>query len=257
MQARENSGHDIYKSGYSIELERALNWTSGSGVILSQCEHEAAGHAVAAIVALSQDLLEPLEFEILQCAMSHSYGAPLPVEPDPTSGHLYLKPAAIQPNPMYVGATVVDTEVYESSMSEAVDTLFAMPYDLSEGQWLSWDVILVGNTLVRLPESLVPTTGDHLIVDDIDNRHRDVPMPLTRRPGGTWVGRDGLGRWSPISLRVHREFGNSDTDSHETTIRLDISVHWSVWWNEGSPGRDMLDRAVESLREMGWVTPGS
>lgn len=110
------------------------------------------------------------------------------------------------------------------------------------------------NTRARLPESAVPADGGDLVIDDYDNGPPNLRVPVERRQDGTWVGSPGLGTWNPIALRVFKpgSSGHPDAVTYDEFIELDIDVHWSLWWEEGSPGRAMLDQALGRLHRRGW-----
>ncbi|MFB8003969.1 hypothetical protein [Nocardia sp. NPDC056000] len=255
VRSIENSGHDIYKTGYNIRLEFGLEWELRPGISVIHCERQAARSAVAAIAELSHGLFEPLELGIRVLTTNQPYGRWYRSGPEPAAsgGHWYLKPAELQAYPTFEGAVIVDTEVVdEAAMLAVVDTAFDLQYELQQGEWASWDIMYVDNTLARLPQSLAPADGEDFIVDDIDNRRRDLSLAVTRRSDGAWVGWDGPGCWPPFSLSAQRSVVEMDHVSYATVLDIDICVHWSVWWEHRSPGRIMLDRAVDRLIRSGW-----
>ncbi len=95
---------------------------------------------------------------------------------------------------LYTRAQVIDVEtIDESAMLAAVDALFDAQCDLSGNQWPSWEEMYVFDTVARIPDTSVPATHDHLIIDDLDNKALNLPIPLQRRTAGVWAGRYDLG----------------------------------------------------------------
>lgn len=247
-----NSGYVIY-DGAGVRLMLDLEWDSRVGVV--ERERESAGEAVAAIAELSRDLLEPQEFGVIKRVMGEEGGVWGFVNQPLSEGYWYLNRAGREPNPAYTNPITVDAEVVdEAAMSAVVDMLFVAPGDLAEGQWPTWDAIHVYDTQARVPPALIPAGGDHLVLDDMDNKIRDLRIPLRKRADGVWVGIRSRGHWPPVSISICRDHicGYSDAEFHYATIVLSITVHWSVWWEEGSPGREMLDAALGRLRRRGW-----
>ncbi|MGV9665146.1 hypothetical protein [Nocardia niigatensis] len=250
----EHSGHFIYGSGYRITLQLDLQWDSRSGDSAVQREREAAQHAVAAIAELSRELIDPLEFGLLKCVMHQVHGVWLVAEQPVPNCHWYLKSTWRAADPLYTHPVVIDAEtVDESAMLMLVDSMFAEPCELGVDQWPSWDEMYVYTALARVPDAVAAEAGDYLVVDDIDNKQLDVRVPLNRRANGIWIGGHDLYR-TPIRLHVYRNDGSglSEGNSHYASLRLMILVNWSLWWENGSPGRAMLDEALAGLDRKGW-----
>ncbi|WP_143860604.1 hypothetical protein [Nocardia cerradoensis] len=105
-----------------------------------------------------------------------------------------------------------------------------------------------------MPDTSVPAAQDFLVVDDLDNGASNLPLPLERRTTGAWAGKYSLGFMAPFSIHVWQDehSGFRDSDSFSTAIELRITVHWSLWWEEASPGRALLDAAIDRLHQRGW-----
>ncbi len=236
-----------------------LEWPRDSPTSPVDRERIAARHAVTAILALSRDLFLPLEFGVLRCMTRDVDGAWLTSTPD-EGDYWYLNTPDREPQPAYVNPVVFDVAtIDEQTMMRMVDDLLTEPHERSTHRWPGWSEIHIYDTLARLPDSLVPT-GDEFIVDDVDNKCRDLRIPVRRRSGGAWVGSPGLGFWTPISVLVQRDSGVSGTSfgyCHYATISLSIDINWSVWWREDSLGRAVLDAGMHRLYRLGWASePG-
>jgi hypothetical protein len=250
----ENSGYDIYKSGYSLEFDLDLEWPPTPALSRLDLELRAARDAVAAVVEVFRGWVVPLEFGVALSLIEDVEG--LWLMEQFTDRYWYLNVSGREPEPLYGEPIVVEAATIDGpTMMALVDEVFMAPSEQSEGRWLGWSRIHVSNTLARLPDALVPVNGDWFVVDDLDNRNRDLRIPLRRRDGGAWVGRYELGFWPPVAVSVTRDpiaCGFSDAEGHYTTIHLSVTVHWSVWWRQGSPGRATLDAAVQRLHVLGW-----
>ncbi|MEU1210531.1 hypothetical protein [Nocardia sp. NPDC005825] len=251
----QHSGHVIYKSGHAYQLRLELEWDLRCGTTATECERAGAEQAVAAIVELTRNLIEPKEFGLTKCVRFHSDGLSLIAQQPLAEGHWYLKPPGTEPFPAYTRAQMIDVEtIDQSAMLAAVDTLFNAPCDLSDNQWPSWEEMYVFDTMARIPDTSVPATQDYLVVDDLDNKALNLPIPVQRRTSGVWAGKYSLGFMAPFSVHVWQDeySGFRDSDSFSTAIELRITVHWSLWWEETSPGRALLDAAIDRLHQRGW-----
>ncbi|MGV9414192.1 hypothetical protein ACWDOP_30200 [Nocardia sp. NPDC003693] len=137
-------------------------------------------------------------------------------------------------------------------MRSVVDAMFDAPCELNEGEWLSWTYLQVRDTLALLPESLVPVDGDHVVVDDADNRIRNRKVPIERRPDGVWAGPRDWTFGPPFKLLAYLDICTSDSDRHCLPVELLIYFNWSIWGDLDAPGRAMLERGLERLRGAGW-----
>lgn len=252
----DNSGHHIYKSPFGPpRVYRELEWPREPHVLPVDRERDAARHAVAAILELSRDLFLPLEFGMFRCVTHDDDGAWITSRPE-NNDYWYLNTPDREPEPICADAVVIDVETVDAStMTTMVDDQLTEFDEGSTRRWSGWSEIHVHDTLARLPDSLAPT-GDAFIVDDLDNNCRDLRVSVQRRDGGAWVGKPDLGFWTPISVVAVRDglvSGITDDEGHYTTISLSIDVMWSVWWREGSPGRGVLDAAMDRLHQLGWT----
>ncbi|MET8774420.1 hypothetical protein ABZV58_05255 [Nocardia sp. NPDC004654] len=253
MQPSGHSGHRIYNTIYGVDYWRELEWDANSDTTAIEREREAARAAVTALVQFSQDFVLFQEFGLTKRVMHRPDDVWLKAESELPEWHWYLKRQDAATDPVYNGAIITEVETIDTAaMLELVDTLAAAPCELAADQWPAWEEMYVWNTSVRVPDNLIPEQVDYLIVDDDDNKVRDLRIPLVRRQDTAWVSRPDLGFWTPLTLHVDRDFGYSDTHFHYDQLRLSVSVHWSLWWEEDAPGRTMLDAAFDHIEAEGW-----
>ncbi|MEU0545005.1 hypothetical protein ABZ319_34550 [Nocardia sp. NPDC005978] len=247
----DHSGHVIYKDGYAIKLRREFEWDAGIGP--DARERDTADSAIAAILELTRELIEPLEFGITKSVLYEQDSCWFDRESPLDESHWYLKLPLREASPAWTNAIVVDAaRIDGAAMRAAVETLLTTPCGLEPGQWPSWTEIYLYENLARVPDDSLPGPGGHLIVDDHDNRHDDLRVPLHELRDAVWTGSPGLGHWSPIAVRLNRDlFSGSFDGVHYTSVVLTVDVHWSLWWEPGSAGRRVLDRAMDALRRAG------
>ncbi|MGX1811517.1 hypothetical protein ACWIGI_37820 [Nocardia sp. NPDC055321] len=246
MREIEHSGHYIYTSGRFIHADLEFEWDARGGITPAECAREAARLTVAGIGELCRDFFRPLDFGLLRRVTEDSDGLWFETDSHPEPG--YWEPESVRE---HGDSEIVDT-VDEATMLSVVDALFDAPCELNEGEWVSWTGMQVLDTMALLPESLVPPIGDHVVVDDADNRFRNRKVPIERRPDGVWTGPRDSTFGPPFQLRAYPDFGSSDNDRHYLSVGLLIYVNWSIWRNRDAPGRAMLDRGLDRLRRGGW-----
>lgn len=246
----EHSGYVIYNNGSCLNLKLDLEWDIGSGATAVGCERESAQHAVAAMVELCKDLIDLRDFGLIGCVLEDVDGLWFEAE-HPVLEDCWCMTGSPS-GPCNADAAVVET-YDESAMSALVDELLEYQCELPRNQWWGWKEMWAFKTLGRVPDSVAPAVGDHLIVDDWDNSYPNQHVPIHRRPDGVWAG---VPATTPFGLQIWRGYdygGYSETDGCFCTyLHLMVTVNWSLWWEEGSPGRAVLDAAIERLQGRGW-----
>ena len=115
---------------------------------------------------------------------------------------------------------------------------------------VTWSYIHVGAVRGRLPAPDQYAGQDSLVLDSLAGqvtasiRHRDGafvwPLDVENTESESESGAEI--ETSPISLW----FWDGDP------MRLEIRLHWSLWADPGSPGRDQVDKALTRLAHAGW-----
>lgn len=85
----DHSGHVIYKDGDAIQLRREFEWDAGIGP--NARERDTADSAIAAILELTRELIEPLEFGITKSVLYEQDGFWFDRESPLDQSHWYLK----------------------------------------------------------------------------------------------------------------------------------------------------------------------
>ncbi|MEU7899232.1 hypothetical protein AB0B45_41060 [Nonomuraea sp. NPDC049152] len=236
------SEHCIYPDPRTVSLEFVDEGDDG------RLGRMAARRAVLAISELSRDLLQPLEFGMTAHFMDE-YGMYHP-DDHPPHWHWYLQqtspPAHVRPEAMYVDEkSLVSDVIDEPAMFKVVDQVLGQPCTAPRGRLLTWTEMYVRSARVRFPDTMRSDTEDHLVVDDYDNKHRGVRVPLIEDDNAVWIeGPRYPFLASPISCRVlnHGMWG----------LDLQLQVSLSVWWHDETPGRTLLDDALRRLHCLGW-----
>lgn len=245
--------HFVYKDGHTITLQRGhkrgdLSWPG--------FERLTARSAISALGELSRDVARPLEFGITRRVVEEVDGIPGIGSHVPHRWNWYLKTSDTPSyaHSAYVDSVVVKAEtVDEASMFEVTTRALDDTAEESAGQWVEWEEMYVHDTMARLPH---PPGSADLVVDDYDNRNADVHIPLEHADDGTvWVHRADMVTWPPLSVQVynHAATHHPDPADFDTFTQIQIYVNWSIWWEEATPGRAILDRTLNRLRHQGWL----
>lgn len=247
--------HWIADPGETIVMERGLRRPVGMKPSSPEWQRTTACTAVEAIGRLCAHVLKPLEFGVTR-HLADEFGEAMPDPHDvPTPWNWYVRtprtPAFA--HPFYVDAQIVDAaQVDEPTMYDVVDLALTEPCDVPDGRWVAWTEMYVWDTLARVPEPDRLATDRHLVLDDYDNRHLDVRIPVTDLDGDTWVGAT-LGVRTPFIVRLDKGFSDrADAGDFDQFLHLDVSVNWTLWSRPATAGRRMLDQALDDLRRTGW-----
>lgn len=251
---RTRAEHTVYNDGHTITLLQGHERGDLSWPLLGR---RTARSAVSALGELSRDLMRPLEFGVTRHVVKEIEGFVGLDRSLPSPWNWYLRtpdtPSFASPgyiDPVMVEAEAIDEAGMFSVAARALDEPCAVP----AGHWVDWDEMYAYDTMARVVQA--PSMAGHLTVDDDDNRNLGVRIPVVRAGDGTvWVHRGGVVTWPPLTVRVtnHVPIAHPDSADFDTVIEIQIDVHWSLWWAEGTPGRILLEDALERLQAQGWT----
>ncbi|WP_181787815.1 hypothetical protein [Streptomyces phytophilus] len=111
---------------------------------------------------------------------------------------------------------------------------------------VGWKDLWCNATRALLPRPYAPDATPHVALDVAEAR-RVANVPVQRRGGTAWVAGPtremrGLGARAPITLHAS-DFGR---------VELAVSANWSLWSEDGSPGRAALTGVARNLVADGW-----